>query len=265
MTADVMSRLMHMEIPKVRYAIMLLATIMGSTLAFLPMPALATPPVFAAPACGDIITVSTTLTADVGPCSGLPSFAGLEIAGNNIVLNCAGHTISGPGGGGLTVGIILDGLVGVTIKNCNITGFRIGLICGCSNSILKGNTIDDNQFGGFGFAVSSDSNVIEGNTANNNGNYGFLVVAASNDNVFRGNTANGNSYGFRVSFPIDLPDSSSNNIFQGNTANSNSVLGYFDLTTGSGTGGTANFYQGDGCANNIVGGASPTGLCMPQP
>lgn len=76
--------LMYRRLTKINCVILLLATILGSTLAFLPAPVTATTIV-----CGSTITASTTLNADIGPCSS----NGLTVGANNIVLNCAGYTI----------------------------------------------------------------------------------------------------------------------------------------------------------------------------
>ncbi|HEV2810870.1 MAG TPA: hypothetical protein VGV93_10810, partial [Acidimicrobiales bacterium] len=63
--------------------------------------------------CGDVITQTTTLTADVGPCPG----NGIIIGADNIMLNLNGHTISGtPGpGDGNAAGIRLPFRTGVRI------------------------------------------------------------------------------------------------------------------------------------------------------
>jgi len=84
------------------------------------------------------------------------------------------------------------------------------------------------------------------------------LYSASNNNKLSKNTANGNDMGFYVEL-------AAKNRLTSNTANSNVEYGYFDLTTGSGTAGTANAYSLDECSSNLVGGSSPTGLCAPQP
>ena len=294
---------MYKGLPKISYAILLLATILGSSLALLPAPVFAT-----TIGCGSTITASTTLKADIGPCS---SSNGLNIGASNIVLNCAGHTISGSGP---YFGIYLGGITGVTVKNCSVTGFTggtlgsggpvgVGFALLSSGNTLIGNTANDNYIGfalgspsgntligstangnflGF-ILISSSYNTLIGNTANNNF-AGFLISSngpASSDNILKGNTANDNSlvgfflmgatsneligntansngdFGFAISV-------SSGNTLKGNTANSNTAYGYYDDSTGSGTAGTANFYKGNECGGNLVGGSSPSGLGSPQ-
>ena len=46
----------------------------------------------------------------------------IVIGGDNISLDCRGHTVSGAGG----MGISLEGRQGVTIRNCTVTGFDVG-------------------------------------------------------------------------------------------------------------------------------------------
>jgi hypothetical protein len=71
-------------------------------------------------ACGDTITTSVTLTADL-VCQG----NGLMVLGFNITINLNGHTINGPGAATITVGIIVSGQA--LIQNGTIRGFGLGL------------------------------------------------------------------------------------------------------------------------------------------
>jgi parallel beta-helix repeat protein len=179
--------------------------------------------------CGTTITVSTTLTRDIGPCSG----NGLVIGANGITLNCKGHTISGMG---TYAGVFLNGKTQVIIKNCITTGFGSGfLLTSSSSNKLIGNSASNNVKFGFHLKGSS-SNTLSKNTASGDGDYGFYLS---------GNAAIGNT-------------------FTSNTANSNEQYGFFDVTVGSGTAGTGNMYSLNECSLNVLGGSTPTGLCMPQ-
>jgi parallel beta-helix repeat protein len=61
-----------------------------------------------------VLTQSTVLTAD---------YAGnILIQADNVTLDCAGHTVSGPGDGDLSGGIQIDWASGVTVKDCIVTG-----------------------------------------------------------------------------------------------------------------------------------------------
>jgi parallel beta-helix repeat protein len=266
------------RLPSTRKAILLLAAILGSTFAFLP------PPVFATTGCGSVITSSTTLSSDIGPCTG----SGIIIGNSNVVLNCAGHTITGRHTAN-SIGIEIVSVNKITVTNCKVAKFEIGFylysssddtivgnaashngnatrstgegfIIGFSSnsSVFRGNKANDNFIVGFEVDLSS-YNTLRGNTARGNGWYGFLTVESSNNNL-RGNTATGNGYAGFYTYA-----SSSHNVIRLNTANANGDYGYYDGTTGSGTGGTADTYVGDECSSNIVAGSSPTGLCTPQP
>ena len=70
-------------------------------------------------ACGDIITQSLKLAADIGPCSE----NGITIGVDNITLDCNGHTVSGSRSGFATGITLPQGVSGVTIKNCEVIGF----------------------------------------------------------------------------------------------------------------------------------------------
>jgi len=261
----------------------LLFTVLGSMLIFVPSPAFANPP------CGSTILVSTTMTASIGPCP-----AGLKIGANGIVLNCAGFTINGVAGA--AVGIDLAGRTGVTVEQCNVSNFVNGFeLTGGSNNILFHNTGLCNT--AFDFYLSDTSlNTLAYNTASCPAapiaNAGFYLTAASN-NVFISNTADGiKGYGFYLvssltnrllantanSNGIDgfyLTPASKNNGLISNTANNNHQYGYKDVSVGAGTKGTGNTYNSDICGptaatHDTLGGAIPPNvgvppfLCTPQ-
>ena len=254
------------ESPKIPFALLLLFAVLGLTLGFSPHP------VIAQAGCGITITTSTTLDVSLGPCPN----DGLIIAANGITLNCAGYIVSGENNA--VAGIVLGGMTGVTIKNCDVTGFQYGFYLSDSSSntftgntanqnsvygfylgdsssnTLTGNTASSNELVGFYFSDSS-SNTFTGNTANSNQLWGFYLTGSSS-NILTGNTANSDGLGFYL-------NGSSSNTLTGNTANHDLVYGYFDDTTGSGTAGTANLYTMDICDSNGVGGSSPRGLCAP--
>ncbi|MGD0477194.1 MAG: NosD domain-containing protein [Nitrososphaerales archaeon] len=208
--------------PRLPLAVLLLFTLLGSMLVFSPAR------VFAQ-SCGESITTSTTLSADIGPCSG----DGLDIGASNIVLDCAGHTISSTSSNNF--GIDLYGHTNVTVENCVVTGFHDGIrLDYSSGNTFTGNTADSNSFGGFNLFDSS-SNTLTGNTADSNSYAGFIIALGS----------------------------SSSNTLTGNTADSN-YFGYSDATTGLGTAGTNNTYVGNECSGNSYA-SSPSGLCSTSP
>jgi parallel beta-helix repeat protein len=203
----------------------------------------------------------------------------IVIASNDITLNCANREITGEGG----TGILLSGVSGVTVRNCNVSGFVWGilLVDGASNNlimrnaaidnidgisaqldtddnVIRWNTVSNNFIGIF--IRDADNNIIENNEANDNGFQGIRLRESSDNNVVRFNTAIGND---RDGFAI-LQSSINNEIVENESSN-NAGYGFLDETEDSGTAGTANTYTDNGCSDNNLGGSSPTGLCSPQP
>src|SRR3954453_22380823 len=93
-----------------------------------------------------IVTTNTVLTDD--------HQGSVVVAADNVTLDCAGHTVSGPGNAYGDMGIVLDGRTGVVVKNCRVTGFDNGLIVvGASgpstNNTLTHNTAYGNLSSGF--------------------------------------------------------------------------------------------------------------------
>jgi parallel beta-helix repeat protein len=190
------------------------------------------------------ITSNTKLRSDVT--------ARIVIGADGITLNCDGHTISGittaPATPLMNNGITINGRNGVSILNCNVTNFYIGVQLASSNgTFLNGNTATGNGYGFFlsssnlnhlatnnasrngldGFRlVSSNANGLAGNTANGNSGSGFSLLS-SNFNALTGNTASRNGLnGFLLVF-------SNSNGLLGNTANSNGSYGFALISSNS--------------------------------
>ncbi|MDP9366755.1 MAG: hypothetical protein M3Q03_00525, partial [Chloroflexota bacterium] len=95
--------------------------------------------------CGDVITKSTTLVADIGPCPA----DGITIGADNIRLNLNGHTISGtPGvGDGNAAGIRLPFRTGVTITGHPGNSGKTGTVTGFDGGVFvnggSGNTVEN--------------------------------------------------------------------------------------------------------------------------
>jgi len=156
-------------------------------------PALATPAAAATITCGKVITHSTTLSANIGPCPG----DGIVIGADGVTVNLNGHTVSGiaaKGNGG--VGARLRGRTGVTLKNGTITGFDAGVtIDGGSGNTVQGLNLHNNisapdgssNFGdgvAIGVDVASTNNTVQQNTIVHNGPFEGVGVfrAASTGN-----------------------------------------------------------------------------------
>jgi len=140
-------------------------------------------------ACGDTVQTSTTLTADLGPCT----HVGLNVQ-SGVVLDCAGHTISGDGGTGASYGVNLDGATAATVRNCRVTGFGRGLrIRGGASNRLESNQSAGNTYGidvaGATAAGPSVDDVIVGNLITDSGDEGIHLGVGTqgaelDDNVF---------------------------------------------------------------------------------
>ena len=245
---------------RIPLAVLLLFTILGVMLVPLSSPA------FTATKGSTTIKANTTLTKNLGPYSG----NGLVITKNNIVLNCAGHTITGSATN-TGVGITLIGRIGVVVENCIVTGFQYGFsLSGSSGNTLSGNTesgsildgfylsnspantltnniANNNGFWGF-YLTGSSGNTLTKNTANNNNlGDGFILYAGSSNNILTGNTAD-NNYG-TIGDDGFYIQSSSGNVFTSNTANSNSRDG-FEAWSGS----SNNFFTLNTASNNAIDG-----------
>lgn len=136
------------------------------------------------------------------------------ILGDDVTLDCAGHTVSGPGWapdpsfpddvyGGITVEFEV---AGATVKNCTVTGFGGGISLHGTAATVIDNVAQNN---GVGVGVFSNDNLIKNNVSNDNDYNGYLVQRAEG-NLLKGNTAEGNV----AHFSLELAD---NNTLVGNT------------------------------------------------
>ncbi len=156
--------------------------------------------------CGAVITATTTLTADVGPC---PADA-IIIGADNITLNLAGHQLIGAGpDDGSHAGVLVANHHGVTVTgNSNLSGpkgvirdFNAGVIViGGSANTITNLAVRHNQGGdtdalyGDGIAVFfSAENRIVGNDVVDNGPYdGIALLGFGSDrNTIQGNDVEG--------------------------------------------------------------------------
>ena len=96
--------------------------------------------------CGDVLTVAGhdyELTGNL-TCSG----AGLTIGADDITLDCRGKSLTGDGTG---LGIFLDGVSGVTVRNCHVKDFAAGIVLnGSSGNLLVKNKATGNTIFGNG-------------------------------------------------------------------------------------------------------------------
>ena len=221
------------------------------------------------------ILVDTVLAADHD--------GDIVIGADNVILDCAGHTITGPGQPQALHGINVFQRSGVTVKNCFIMEFNAGFLInqsdgntftnntvshvrtgftlfGSDNNTISRNIVSDaTDWFGYGLLDGSDENVLSENTATSISGVEFMSWGA-NRNSFRNNEASNNSgNGFGANDP-----NTTGNTYTDNIANDNTGRGIEDNTTGgSGDAGTANTYMGNICEGNAGGGSHPGDLCSP--
>ncbi|MCA1683637.1 MAG: DUF11 domain-containing protein, partial [Actinobacteria bacterium] len=151
--------------------------------------------------CGQVLSRSTRLREDIGPCPG----DGIIIGADGITVNLGGHTIfgfEGPGSGN-AAGIRFPMRRRVTVLNGTVSGFDGGvLINGGRSNQVRNMTISDNvgpddAFNaelGDGIAIfDSPSNRIVDNVITGNGIFDGIGVlgGASDGTIIAGNTVDG--------------------------------------------------------------------------
>jgi len=168
----------------------------------------------AAVACGQTITQSTTLTADVGPC---PADA-IIVGADNITLNLNGFRVFGTPNAGDGAGVLVKFRTGVTVTGGTVHDFDGGVvILGGSNNTVSYVTARDNigasaghmgaaitQYGDGILVQGSSGNRVLNNRAINNGWSGGITLtigdsdhpaippALVNNNLVQGNIVSGN-------------------------------------------------------------------------
>ncbi len=160
--------------------------------------------------CGNAVTENIVLTEDLLNCQN----TGLHIERNNITLDCNGHSIIG-GLNNTDYGIILEAYSDVTIKNCNVQEFSIGIIAGgngISNNSVLDNTIENNKNAGIWLPYSHHNKVF-GNTIINNNEIG-LGLSDTQFNEVKNNTISNH-----IAYGIHLENSQYNLIWINNFSN----------------------------------------------
>jgi len=162
---------------------------------------------------------------------------GIVVERNDIILDGAGYTVKGTGGG---YGLMLSGRSGVTIKNTDVEKFTYGIMLYASsnNSIVENNIA--NNAAGISLG-SSSNNSVNGNNITANGAYGISLSNFSNNNTVSGNSISNNWGGIGIS-------SSSNNSVSGNNITANPSYG-IDIQNYS----SDNSVSGNNIANNANG------------
>ena len=74
--------------------------------------------------CGSVVTSSTTLTADIGPCAD----NGIVVGADNITLDLGGHHVFGTPQPGDGAGVLVQGRHQVTVVDGTVTDFDAGVV-----------------------------------------------------------------------------------------------------------------------------------------
>jgi parallel beta-helix repeat protein len=123
----------------------------------------------------------------------------VEITTNNIILDCDGWKITGPGADYWSgYGIHLNNRENVSIKNCNVSNFTTGILLeyGANNSLIN-NTFNSNYHYGIVVFYSLNSN-LGNNIVSKNISYGIFFYGSSN-NTLRENAISENWINFSIS------------------------------------------------------------------
>ena len=157
--------------------------------AIMALPVVGAAPAGAGPlACGTTITTSTTLAADM-TCPG----DAVVIGAPGVVLDLAGHTLTGGGTGFSADGAGVRVLAGpATVRNGRIQSFRYGVHLGpgSDGSLVERLSLDRD---GDGIHIRSASNRVRSTSFTASNNVALLIVGAAN--VVEGNSMRGNLAG----------------------------------------------------------------------
>lgn len=121
---------------------------------------------------------------------------------------------------------------GVTVKNCQVRNFGIGIFLQSSsgNTLIKNRATHNTSSGSGGFRLSfSDGNILEDNFAYRNSGRGFVLDTSSGNTLMRNAAIQNDFRGF------DLTLSSNGNSLTENTAGRNFSAGFVisDQSTGN--------------------------------
>ncbi len=183
-------------------------------------------------------TGRTNIDVSASLCPGQNYSAGLEIVANDITLDCVGAIIDGGGKSGET-GIVISSKNNVTLRNCKVKGFFIGVGANNSSNItiengdFSGNSIgapvsispgteaspvenlgdqNQNSGGGIQFEEISGGKII--NTTARSSVAGVILNNSNNIQISGGNFSNNSGWGIKL-------NSSSDNTISNVVANGN--------------------------------------------
>jgi len=139
----------------------------------------------------------------------------IVISHDNVTLDCNGFMIDGVSDTGIGVKVMADG---VTVKNCTIRNFSIGIkLENSDGSTITKNTLTLNDLG-IDLESGSEDNTITANTSIANDVFGIRIVSSNFNKIARNTLENNLFDGIRIS-------NSDNNIIRLNNATANSLVG----------------------------------------
>ncbi|MDQ4133738.1 MAG: right-handed parallel beta-helix repeat-containing protein [Actinomycetota bacterium] len=152
-----------------------------------------TPAAAAHVGCGSVITQSTVLDSDIGPCT-----VGLTIAGNGIQLDMNGHRLTGPANRTGGPGIRFNGTNRAVVRNGTVSGFTAGVAVegGANNSVVAMNVLDNVGQGDYADGIlvfESDGVRIIGNQVSRNGVFSGITLADSSNGLIDSNNISYNN------------------------------------------------------------------------
>jgi parallel beta-helix repeat protein len=164
------------------------------------------------------LTKSLTLKADHN--------GNIMIQADNVTLDCAGHTVYGPGDGAYSGGIDIHAS-NVTVKRCTVSGFvNNGLFGGGAGLRVEQNVFVKNTNHG-AHVTGTLGGLVANNTSRSNGALGIVVTESSNM-ILSGNTAKGQLWG-----GFGLMSGTTATTVVGNTASGNGVGFIVDGVSGN--------------------------------
>jgi hypothetical protein len=168
---------------------------------------------------GFVDSVPTTITKQGTWClrkdvsTSITSGAAINIAANNVTLDCNDFKVGGLGAGinTNTSGIVTSNTLNATVRNCSIRGFRTGIrLQQAPAALVQDNRLDQNTYQGI--SVSGEGSLVQRNRVNDTGSgpaaitsvMGIEVSYSSTvddnfvQNVVASNGANVSVFGMRV-------------------------------------------------------------------
>jgi len=150
------------------------------------------------------------------------------------------------------INIALDTTNGATVEKNRVSAatYEGITLSGSSNNRIRQNTAEGNMENGISLFDGSNNNVVEKNDSNNNGRDGISLGDADNNQISQNKAQNNGGDG------IYLDSASTGNRVTQNDLHNNARYDAEDESVGTGTAGTANFWDKNECDT-----ANPEGIC----